>query len=418
MLEAPISEDEVKKAVWSCGGEKAPGPDGFSFDFIRAFWDCIGAEFVKATKEFEKEPTKVEACNSSFIALVPKIKDPLGLNDFRPIHLMGCVTKVLSKVLAERLKVVVSDIINPLQTAFIRGRQITDGPFMVNEIISWVKRTKKEMFILKVDFEKSFDNVRWDFIREILRQMNFGDVWIDWIKGLICSAKVSVLVNGSPTNQFGLEKGVRQGDLLSPYIFIIVMEGLILALCEANEKRLIRGIELPNDGSVITNLHYADDALFLGKWNGANIRHLMKVLQCFHKASGLKINWNKSTLYGVGVHGSEVSCMAEDIGCSEGKMPFRYLGLPIGADMSKRVNWIALIDKFDKKLSTWKEKALSVGGRLTLCKTVLGSLGVYLLSLYKAPSCVLKDLESKMRGFFWVRRATEIIWHGCLRIRC
>ncbi|KAJ9550052.1 hypothetical protein OSB04_022595 [Centaurea solstitialis] len=290
MLEAPFTAEEIKNAVWSCGGEKAPGPDGFSFALIRKYWDMMSLDFYKAVKEFESDPGRMAACNSSFIALVPKVNDPLCISDFRPIHLMGCISKIVSKILAERLKLVVGDVINPVQTAYVKARQITDGPLIVNEIIHWVKRVKKKIFILKVDFEKAFDNIRWDFLWEVMAQMNFGRTWISWLKGFICTAQVSVLVNGSPTKQFSLEKGVRQGDPLSPYLFIIAMEGLIAAINEAKELGMFVGLELPNNGPIISNLHFADDALFIGKWSDINLRNLMEILRCFYKASGLKIN--------------------------------------------------------------------------------------------------------------------------------
>ncbi|KAJ9556808.1 hypothetical protein OSB04_011422 [Centaurea solstitialis] len=371
-LVAPISEEKIKGAVWSCGGEKSPDPDGFTFAFLRKFWDTIQHEFSKAVKEFERDPSSIAVCNSSFISLIPM-----------------------------RLKAVIGDVISPLQTAFVKGRQIMDGPLIVNELISWAKRSKHKVFLLKLDFEKAFDNVRWDFLWETMLQMNFGVTWISWMKVLICTAQVSVLVNGAPTKQFVLENGVRQGDPLSPYLFIIAIEGLIAALAEAKDKGLIKGVELPRNGPVLSNLLYADDALLMGKWNVSNLRNVLMVLRCFHLASGLRINWEKSTLFGVGVSIAEISRLAGRFGCKSGKLPFHYLGFPIGADMSKKESWDSLYKKFESRLSIWKERMLSIGGRLTLCKAVLGSLGVYLFSLYKVPVGVLKDLEKLRSRFFW-----------------
>ncbi|KAJ9565551.1 LOW QUALITY PROTEIN: hypothetical protein OSB04_001517 [Centaurea solstitialis] len=149
------------------------------------------------------------------------------------------------------------------------------------------------------------------------------------------------------------------------------MEGLIVALQEETEKGFISGIKLPKNGPTITSLHYADDNIFLGKWNESNVRNLMKILNCFHLASGLKINWNKSTLNGTGISTFDLSRTARDIGCKVGSTPFRYLGLPIGENMHKIENWRPLLEKFDRKLSVWKAKTLSAGGRLCLCKAGL-----------------------------------------------
>ncbi|KAJ9550277.1 hypothetical protein OSB04_014322 [Centaurea solstitialis] len=267
----------------------------------------------------------------------------------------------------------------------------------------------------KVDFEKAFDNIRWSYLWEILAHMNFGRRWISWIKGVICTAKVSVLVNGSPTNQFGLEKGVRQGDPLSPYLFILAMEGLIAALKEAKEIGLLAGVKLPNNGPVISSLHYADDAIFLGKWNDGNLRNLMKILKAENELG-------KSTLNGIGVPGVEITRLATTVGCKEGKIPFQYLGIPIGASMSKTESWQPLLERFSKKLSSWKAKTLSVGGRFTLCKAVLRALGVYFFSLFKAPTSILQELERKRRKFFWgstddKKKTAWVAWEKVLNAR-
>ena len=158
---------------------------------------------------------------------------------------------------------------------------------------------------------------------------------------------------------------------------------------------------LPNEDPTISSLHYADDAIFLGNWEERNIGNLMKVLRWFHLASGLRINWSKSTLVGVKVNELELCRVASAFGCKEGTLPFNYLGFPIGISMTKESSWSPLIERFLSRLSGWKAKLLSYGGKLTLCKSVLGSLGNYLFSLYKAPNVALKKLESIRMNFLW-----------------
>ncbi|KAJ9556789.1 hypothetical protein OSB04_011403 [Centaurea solstitialis] len=148
-------------------------------------------------------------------------------------------------------------------------------------------------------------------------------------------------------------------------------------------------------------LHFADDAIFLGQWNDNNLRKLLRILTYFHLASGLKINWSKSTLSGIGTTKVEILRMAGVIGCKVGNIPFRYPGLLIGANMHKKESWRLVLEKFDQKLLDWKAKTLSMGGRLCLCKAVLGAIGVYLFSIYKAPNGIIKELEKKRRQFFW-----------------
>ncbi|XP_035831953.1 uncharacterized protein LOC118480996 [Helianthus annuus] len=205
----------------------------------------------------------IDGCGSSFIALIPKIKDPLGLKDYRPISLVGIINKVISKVLANRLKRVLNSIISHSQSAFIGGRFILDGPLIINEIHNWAKKVKKKVFFLKIDFEKAYDNVNWNFVVDILSQMGFPSRWCAWVRGIISSARASVLVNGAPTFEFKCNKGMRQGDPISPFLFVIVMEALSCLISTACHLGIFKGVDLPNDGPSLSHLFFADDAIIL-----------------------------------------------------------------------------------------------------------------------------------------------------------
>ncbi|GJZ08806.1 RNA-directed DNA polymerase, eukaryota [Tanacetum coccineum] len=398
-LECDVTFDEIKKAVWDCGTNKSPGPDGFSFDFIRTFWDILKHDFVNAIREFFISSKFPPGCNSSFIALIPKKHDAKFVKDYRPISLIGCFYKIVSKILANRLKMVISELISDVQSAFVSNRQILDGPFILNELISWCKAHKSKAMIFKVDFEKAFDSVRWDFLDIILRNFGFGIKWRGWIQGCLSSAMGSILVNGSPTAEFKFHKGLKQGDPLSPYLFILVMESLHLSFNNIINADLFKGIRF-DDSLTLSHLFYADDAVFIGKWDRANILTIVRMLKCFFLASGLQINILKSKLMGIGVSNEEVLAAANIIGCSTFSTPFSYLGVKVGMSPSRRKAWDEIIGKVSNRLSKWKIKTLSVGGRLTLIKSVLTSLPLYHMSLYKAPLGVLRDLESLRRKFF------------------
>nr|GEW88245.1 RNA-directed DNA polymerase, eukaryota [Tanacetum cinerariifolium] len=398
-LESPISNDEIRKAVWGCGENKSPGLDGFTFDFFHKLWDTIGPDFCVAVVWFFDHISFTRGYNSSFVSLIPKVQDPKFVNDYRPISLIGIVYKVITKILATRLFVVISELISDVQTAFVPGRQILDGPFIINELLSWCKCYKHQDMVFKVDFAKAYDSVRWDYLDDVLRSFGFGDKWCSWIKGSLSSGMTSILVNGSLTSEFQFHCSLKQGDPLAPYLFILIIESLHLSFSRVVDAGIFKGIKI---GNVVTisHLFYADDDVFIGEWSDENLNRIMYVLHCFSLASGLKINVKKSHLLGVGTSHAITTAAAIKLGCSVMKTPFKYLGVMVGGNMSRINAWDEIICKLNSRLSKWKLKTLSIGGRLTLLKSVLGSTPIYSLSLYKAPKAVLNAMESIRTKFF------------------
>ncbi|KAF5795822.1 putative RNA-directed DNA polymerase [Helianthus annuus] len=414
-LESEFSAAEIKEGVFGCGDDRAPGPDGFNFRFFKRFWHLFENDFVSIMTAFFESGQINAGCGSSFIALIPKVRDPSNLGDYRPISLVGVVNKVISKVLANRLKKVLGSVISKNQSAFLGDRFILDGPLIINEVCSWLKKSKKEALLFKIDFEKAYDNINWGFVIDVLRQMGFGDRWRQWIWGILSSARASVLVNGSPTFEFKCGKGMRQGDPISPFLFVVAMEALSCLFDKALELGVISGVQLPNDGPILSHLFFADDALIIGDWSKGNAINIVRILRCFHVCSGLRINLGKSSLFGIGVGIEEVDILAGSVGCKSESLPFKYLGLKVGANMNRIVNWRPVYDVFEARLALWKSSLLSLGGRVTLIRSVLASLPNYYFSLYRAPVKVIKDLERMMKKFLWggscdVRKTHWVAW--------
>ncbi|XP_071705293.1 uncharacterized protein [Rutidosis leptorrhynchoides] len=190
---------------------------------------------------------------------------------------------------------------------------------------------------------------------------------------LTCS-RTSSLVNGSPTREFDLRSGLRQGDLLSLFLFLIIMEGFNLDIKKAVELNIIKGASVGGDNINISHLLYADDAVIVSEWNQEEMVNIIRIFNIFFLASGLKINISKSNVYGINVSDEEMAGMVSHSGCCSGSFPFTYLGIPLGSNMNLIANWKPLIDKFKKRLSFWQARMLSYGGRLTLIKSVLGSI--------------------------------------------
>jgi len=211
-----FSEEEVRDAVWQFEGSKSPGPDGFNFNFIKKSWDFVKEEVMAFMNLFHATGALPKGCKASFIALVPKIRDPIKLEQHRPISLVGAMYKIISKVLAGRIRNVISSIVDDSQSTFVKNRGILDSVLMANEVVKDIRRGGGSGLCLKVDFEKAYDSVRWEFLYDMLQRMGFQNKWISWIRGCMESSTVSVLVNGSPTEEFKPSRGLRQGDPLAP----------------------------------------------------------------------------------------------------------------------------------------------------------------------------------------------------------
>ncbi|GAU20544.1 hypothetical protein TSUD_131020 [Trifolium subterraneum] len=370
----PFLMDEIKAAVWDCDSFKCPGPDGVNIGFFKDFWDLLKVDLLNFFAEFHRNGVLTKGLNSTFIALIPKVDCPQKVSEFRPISLVSSVYKILAKVLANRLCNVIGNVVAESQTAFIKGRQILDGILITNE----------------------------DYLDEVMLKMNFPNLWRGWIMECVTTATASVLVNGSPTDEFNFERGLRQGDPLSPFLFILAAEGLNVMMSAMISSNLFSPYAIgPRQEVKISHLQFADDTLLVGNKSWANVRALKVTLLLFEAISGLKVNFHKSMLFGVNVNATWLHEAVVVLGCRHGQLPFLYLGLPIGGDLSKLCFWHPLVDRIRKRLSGWKCKNLSFGGRLILLKSVLPSIPVYFLSFFKAPSGIISTLESIFCHFFW-----------------
>ncbi|KAJ0589979.1 putative RNA-directed DNA polymerase [Helianthus annuus] len=296
-----FTNKEVKQAIWACGDDKTPGPDGMTFKILKKYWKHFEPSVMRMLQQLHAYPNIPVGCNASFIALIPKVRDPTLVKHFRPISLIGLIYKIFAKILAQRIKPVIPNLVSYTQTGFIEGRCILEGPLIVNEVISWAKGNKKKMFIFKIDFEKAYDSVNWKFLLSNLKAMNFPLLWRKWVGASLASSRASILVNGSPTMEFSMSRGLRQGDPISPFLFIIALEALDVIMKRAVKEGIFKGVVLPRNGPMISHLCYADDAIFLGERSKDNIKNLNRILRCFYLVSGLKINLGKCNLFGVGV---------------------------------------------------------------------------------------------------------------------
>lgn len=384
-----------------CDGNKAPRPDGFNLAYFQKNWKLMRVDLLKSFKEFHRHGRLVTGLNSSFISLIPKVENPVGLGDYRPISLVGSVYKVLAKVLSSRLKGVLPHIISDTQSAFTGGRNILDGVLIANEVVDGWRKTKRRGVIIKLDFEKAFDSVNWRFLSSMLLNFGFGVKWISWLKECVTTAKLSMLVNGSPTEEFCPQKGLRQGDPLSPFLFNIATEGLNILMSRAQQIGLIKGVKIGSSGVLLSHLQFADDSILFCEAEEMELCNIKRVLRCFELISRLKINYHKSQVCGINVPEESLSSFASKLYCKSKAFPLKYLGFPLGANPNKKATWKPVLDKVKSRLAGWKRKLLSFSGRLTLIKSVTSALPLYYLSLFKMPDGVAKEFEKLQAAFLW-----------------
>jgi hypothetical protein len=216
-LYEPVSEKELKLVLNLFKREKSPGPDGWTVEFYLHFFDLIKDDLLNVVEDVRISGRLAGSLNSTFLALIPKINNPQNFGDFRPISLCNLVYKIISKVLAIRIKPVLSKTLSAEQFGFLEGRQIHDAIGTTHECIHSIKKGNKKALILKLDLQKAYDHVDWDFLRLILLQVGFGVAMTNWIMACVNSTSMVVLVNGEATNFFRSGRGLRQGCLCHHY---------------------------------------------------------------------------------------------------------------------------------------------------------------------------------------------------------
>ncbi|CAN1315223.1 LINE-1 retrotransposable element ORF2 protein [Linum perenne] len=412
-LVTPLTLEEIETVVKSCEGNKSPGPDGFSMEFFKRNWETVKHDVFRALFDFADNSSLPHCVNSTFVALIPKKDTVEEFRDLRPISLVGGIYKILSKLLASRLRRVIARVISEQQFAFVGGRQILDAVLIANELLDSRTRSNSPGLVFKLDIEKAFDHVNWECLLRVISKMGFDSKWTSWISACISSARFSILVNGEAAGYFGSTRGLRQGDSLSPLLFISVMEVLSRMLLMAQEEGLVSGFYMNpgNSGEKANHLFFADDSLVFCEASATQVTNLAAILICFECISGLKINFHKTEMFPVG-DVPDAANLASLFGCSSASLPSTYLGLPFGSRGFTKKLWDPVIDSLGKRLQTWKARFLSFGGRLTLIKSVLSSLPVYFLSLFKAPSSVILALERIQNRFLWsgVSDSEKIHW--------
>ncbi|WMV52976.1 hypothetical protein MTR67_046361 [Solanum verrucosum] len=366
-------------------------------------WEIIKDDVMQTIHNFHQNEVFERSLNATFVALIPKKYGAEELKDFRPISLIGGMYKIIAKLITERMKTVMGRLINEHQMAFLKDRQIMNASLLANELVDSRVKQKIPGILCKLDIEKAYDHVNWNYLFKVLSDMGFGRKWVNWIKFCVSTVKFSIIINGSPEGFFQSQRGLRQGDPMSPFLFLLAMEGLNYMVRKANELGWIRGFGAYTNRAnnmEITHLLYADDSLVFCGAEVSQIRHLRAILTIFEAISGLHVNWQKSCLFPVN-QVNNMQGLVDNLGCQVASLPTKYLGMPLGAKNKELEEWSEVLERSERKLTRWKSQYLSLGGRVTLIKSVLDALPTYMLSLFPLPKSIGKKLNKLRRVFFW-----------------
>ena len=287
------------------------------------------------------------------------------------------------------------------QNSFVGGRQILDSVLIANECLDSRLKCRIPGVVYKVDIEKAYDHVNWDTLFYLLERMGFGERWRRWLKTCVSTVRFSVLVNGSPAGFFGSSRGLRQGDPLSPLLFLLIMEVLSRIMKKTEEGGFIQGFHvgpINSTGICISHLLFADDTILFCDASREQILSIRLALTCFQAFTGLKVNVGKSEIVPVG-EVRDIQSLANILQCKVGSLPMTYLGMPLGTLYKTLSIWNPILERMEKKISSLKRLYLSKGGRLTLLKSSLSSLSTYYLSLFPIPKAVATILERIQRNF-------------------
>ncbi|XP_071940013.1 uncharacterized protein [Coffea arabica] len=412
-LEADPSFDEVKRTIFAMDGDSAASPDGFMGKLFTFAWEVIGQDVYNAVLSFFCRAELPHFITSTSIVLLPKGPNPQDFLMFRPINLCNFFNKVLSKILADRLANILPRIVSPQHTGFVKGRNISENYFLAQEIMSGMRRSYRGGNVaLKLDMSKAYDHVSWVFLMNVMRQFGFGERFLDMVWRLISNAWFSVIINEASYGFFKSGRGLRQGDPISPALFVIGAELLSQALNNLVLHCGYRGFKVPRGCPQVTYLAFADDVLIFANGFARALQDIVRVLELYQQSSGQLVNRQKN---GYIVHLSASIARRRVIehltGFSRQQAPIRYLGFPLYLGQSKAYYYGEVSQAIIGRILSWKSKFLSQGGKIILIKHVLSSIPLHLLSAAVMPTSVFRVIKK------WKFRTGTSLWARFLRAK-
>ncbi|XP_072076475.1 uncharacterized protein [Arachis hypogaea] len=396
-MEIIPSHWEIEAVIFNIGSLKAPGENGYPALFYKENWSLLKSSVCNYIQSLWRKPEAIRHINKILLTLTPKTNQPEFVSQFRPIALRNVIYKYLAKILVSKIKPTLSERISPNQSSFVPGRFIHDNIIIASEMIHSMKRMKgKNGFMaIKIDFAKAYDRLNWNFLHQCLVEYGISDRILTLIMACVSSTEYQILWNRGKTEKFTPTRDIRQGDPISPYLFVIAMNKLSMLIEDGVEEGNWKPMKAGREGPIISHLLFADDLLLFAEVSENQIRRILRMLQIFSKASGLIISKEKtSILFSKNVEMDTRNKVMRT--CSYREVPClgRYLRTLLTNSKKNKDNYGNIIERVHSRIKGWKTSCLSLAGRITLAQSVINpalnfnmqhgkfSIGVWIVQLH------------------------------------
>ena len=403
-LEGLLTYTEISETLMKTKNDKSPGLSGFSADFLKVFWKKLGTFVLRSLNDGYKMGNLSITQRQGIITCIPKDNKPKQfLKNWRPLTLLDTVYKIGSGSIANRFKSVLNDIISNDQTGFLKGRFIGENTRLIYDMLQYTEENDIPGLLILIDFEKAFDSLSWTFIHKALKILNFGESIRRWIEVFYSNITSAVIQNGLLTNFFEISRGCRQGDPLSPYIFIICAEFLANKI---RHNKNIKGINIKNSEHKISQ--YADDTSIFLDGSEKSLNELLKELELFARMSGLKVNFDKTQLVWIGSKKFDQNSIKTKWKLIWGKQTFKILGINFNTDLTKMIkeNYTPKMQTLENMIKQWERRTLTPLGKITAIKVLMIPLINHLFFTLPTPEQDIIDYVNRILfNFLWGSKA-------------
>lgn len=418
-IDKPFSAADVFNTFKCMAKGKSPGPDGFPPEFFVKAWNIVGKETSDAVLFFFATGQLPRSVNSSAIVLIPKVSNATHMSQFRPISCCNAIYKCIGKMIASRMSSVMPSLISLNQTTFLPGRSLGDNVALAQSLCrDYHLAVGPSRITCKLDIRKAFDSLNWSFIFNVLSAMNFPTKFINLIRVCVSTCMHSVKVNGALEGYFSAKSGIRQGDPISPYLFVLAMELLNICVLKVMEGSNFcyhwrcRKLNL-------THLVFADDLLMFCKGDIESFSILRNAVTLFSSISGLHLNNEKCTVFFGDVPNNIKMSVLNFSGFTEGHLPITYLGVPLLSKCLTTRDCQPLIHRICSRVELWTNRSISQAGRLQLINSILSAFyNFWARMLLFLPIMVVKKINGILARFLWAgslttRTVHKVAWKAC-----